>query len=141
VEADGVHVGQEELSVKDVRRIAGPAMLIGVSTHSIEQARQAVLAGASYIGVGPVFASATKEFTDLPGLDFVRQVAAQISLPAFAIGGITPANVDQVKQAGLRRVAVGHAICQAQEPRQVAGALRRALGDPAGGRQRGFLSE
>ena len=60
--ADGVHVGQEELSVKDARTVVGPEMLIGVSTHSIEQARQAVLDGANYIGVGPTFLSGTKQF-------------------------------------------------------------------------------
>jgi thiamine-phosphate pyrophosphorylase len=87
--ADGVHVGQEELTIRDVRQIVGPEMLVGVSTHSIEQARQAVLDGASYLGCGPTFPSETKHFDHFPGLDFLRQVAAEISLPAFAIGGIT----------------------------------------------------
>jgi thiamine-phosphate pyrophosphorylase len=122
-EADGVHVGQEELTVKDARRIVGPSALIGVSTHNIEQARQAVLDGASYIGVGPTFPSSTKSFDDFAGLDFVRQVAAEISLPAFAIGGINASNIDQVVKAGLRRVAVSNAICQAEEPRLAASAL------------------
>jgi thiamine-phosphate pyrophosphorylase len=126
-EADGVHIGQNELSVKDVRRIAGPHMLIGVSTHNGAQLRQAILDGASYVGVGPVFPSATKEFAELAGLDFVRQAAAETSLPAFAIGGIGPENVDQVVAAGLRRVAVSHAICTADEPRLVAAALRQAV--------------
>jgi thiamine-phosphate pyrophosphorylase len=108
--ADGVHVGQEELSVQDVRRIVGPEMLVGLSTHTIEQARQAVLAGASYIGCGPTFPSATKHFTTFPGLDFLREVAAEISLPAFAIGGITRDNVGEVLRTGMKRVAVGGAI-------------------------------
>jgi thiamine-phosphate pyrophosphorylase len=126
-EADGVHVGQEELGVRDVRRIAGPETLVGVSTHDLAQVRQAVLDGASYLGVGPVFSSGTKGFAAYPGLAFVRQAAAATSLPAFAIGGITPANVAQVVAAGLRRVAVSQAICQADEPQAVAAALRRAL--------------
>ena len=71
-DADGVHVGQEELTVKDARKIVGPKMLVGVSTHSIEQARQAVIDGANYIGVGPTFPSATKSFDAFAGLDFVR---------------------------------------------------------------------
>src|SRR5207245_9629252 len=73
VEADGVHVGQDELPVKEVRRIVGPDALIGVSTHNLEQLRQAVLDGASYIGVGPTFPSGTKQFEDFPGLEFVKQ--------------------------------------------------------------------
>jgi thiamine-phosphate pyrophosphorylase len=114
--ADGVHVGQDELSVKDARSIIGPQALVGVSAHSIEQARQAVLDGANYIGVGPVFASETKEFDHLPGLELVRAVAAEIKLPAFAIGGITLENLDQVLAAGATRVAVSAAIAAADEP-------------------------
>jgi thiamine-phosphate pyrophosphorylase len=128
VEADGVHLGQDDLPVKEARRILGPDALIGVSTHTPEQLRQAVLDGASYVGVGPVFPSRTKEFGDLAGLEFVRAAAAETSLPAFAIGGITAANVVEVVAAGLRRVAVGAAVAQAAHPRQAAMTLRRALG-------------
>ncbi|MGC4007112.1 MAG: thiamine phosphate synthase [Pirellulales bacterium] len=108
--ADGVHVGQEELPVHDVRRIVGPDMLVGVSTHSIEQARKAVLDGADYLGVGPTFPSTTKSFDAFPGLDLVRAVASEITLPAFAIGGITVENVLEVRKAGLHRIAVGGAV-------------------------------
>lgn len=115
-EADGVHVGQDELPVTDVRRIVGPDRLIGVSTHSIEQARQAVLDGASYIGVGPTFTSGTKQFSSFAGLDYVGQVAAEIGLPAYAIGGIDATNVREVVAVGGRRVAVSGAICRASYP-------------------------
>lgn len=125
--ADGVHVGQEELQVIDVRRIVGPEMLIGVSTHSLEQARQAVLDGASYLGVGPVFPSATKRFEAYPGLELVRQIAAEIRLPALAIGGIGPENVSQIVAAGLHRAAVGGAICQAADPAKVVWRLAQQL--------------
>src|SRR5438045_3761732 len=84
VEADGVHLGQGDLPVKEARRVLGPDLLIGVSTHDLDQVRQAILDGASYIGVGPTFPSGTKAFPSLAGLEFVRQVAAQTSLPAFA---------------------------------------------------------
>lgn len=114
-DADGVHVGQDELSVHQVRTIVGTRMLVGVSTHNIEQARQAVLDGASYIGVGPTFPSATKQFENFAGLDFVRQVAEEIRLPAFAIGGIDANNVEQVINAGLRRVAVSGAVLNAAD--------------------------
>ena len=124
VGADGVHVGQDELSVKDVRRIVGPRMLVGVSTHAIAQARQAVVDGASYIGVGPTFSSNTKAFHELAGLSLLREVAAEIRLPAFAIGGIGPENLADVMASGIRRVAVSGAIVSAADP---AAALRQML--------------
>lgn len=125
--ADGVHVGQEELSVKDARRIVGPDKLVGVSTHTIEQARQAVLDGADYIGMGPVFPTSTKQFAAYAGLDFVRQVSAEIELPAYAIGGINLSNVDQVVQAGATRIAVSGVLCGAADPRDMAEQLRDRL--------------
>jgi thiamine-phosphate pyrophosphorylase len=118
--ADGVHLGQEELSVKDARTILGPAALIGVSTHDIAQARQAVLDGANYLGVGPTFPSTTKSFSSFPGLDFATQVATEIRLPAFAIGGITQENISQVLATGIGRVAVSGAITLAANPECVA---------------------
>jgi len=119
-DADGVHVGQEELSVKDARTIVGPDRLIGVSTHSIGQARQAVLDGANYLGVGPTFPSATKHFEHFPGLDLVRAVAAEIRLPAFAIGGIDLDNLHAVLETGIGRVAVSAAITAAADPAHAA---------------------
>jgi thiamine-phosphate pyrophosphorylase len=128
--ADGVHVGQEEIAVKDARVILGATGLVGVSTHNIEQARQAVLDGANYVGCGPTFPSATKEFTQFPGLEFLRQVSGEIRLPAFAIGGIDTARVEQVCAAGFGRVAVSHSVINATDPaealRQLKLLLRRA---------------
>jgi thiamine-phosphate pyrophosphorylase len=126
-DADGVHVGQEELSVAEVRRVVGPGRLVGVSTHSIEQARQAVLDGASYLGVGPVFPSRTKSFEQFAGLDFVRQVAGEIALPWFPIGGITPANLSQVTGAGAIRAAVCGAVLQARSPAEASSDLAEEL--------------
>jgi thiamine-phosphate pyrophosphorylase len=117
--ADGVHLGQEDLSVKDARAIVGADALIGVSTHTIEQARQAVLDGANYIGVGPTFTSGTKQFENFPGLEFLRAVAAEIRLPAFAIGGITPDNLPQVLSTGIARIAVSGAIVSTPDPAAV----------------------
>ncbi len=127
-DADGVHLGQEDMPICEARRILGPDALIGVSTHDLEQLRRAILEGASYIGVGPTFPSQTKGFAALAGLDFVRQAMAETSLPAFAIGGIGLDNVEQVVAAGAQRIAVSQAVCAADEPRAVAGRLRLGLG-------------
>jgi len=115
-QADGVHVGQEDVSVKAARTIVGPDGLIGVSTHSVDQARQAVLDGANYIGVGPTFPSETKHFDQFPGLELLRAVAAEIRLPAFAIGGIGPENLAEVLETGIGRIAIGGAIVDASDP-------------------------
>lgn len=126
-EADGVHLGQEDFSVSEARKILGSDKLIGRSTHSIVQARAAVLEGADYLGVGPVFASGTKEFSDHAGLDYVEQVTAEVALPWFAIGGITGDNVEQVLAAGANRVAVCGTVCGAKEPGYAASRLAEKL--------------
>jgi len=126
-QADGVHVGQDELTVADARAILGSKPLIGVSTHSIEQVRQAVINGASYIGVGPTFPSATKQFNAFTGLNLIRQIADEIALPAFAIGGITRDNLPQVQSAGLNRIAVTAAITESADPSHAARELLASL--------------
>jgi thiamine-phosphate pyrophosphorylase len=130
VEADGVHVGQDDLGVAAVRRIVGAEMLIGVSTHTVDQVRQAVLDGADYLGVGPVFPSSTKEFTELAGLEFVRAASGLTRTPLFALGGITAQNLHQVVQAGATRVAVSSALATADDPQLVAKGMIAILGEP-----------
>jgi thiamine-phosphate pyrophosphorylase len=131
-DADGVHVGQEELPVADARKIVGPALLIGVSTHTIEQARQAVLDGADYLGCGPTFPSPTKSFTDFPGLAFLREVASEIRLPAFAIGGITPDHTADVLATGFTRIAIQGALEQTDDPLRIVQSLQAMLGAEGG---------
>ncbi len=126
-DADGVHVGQEELSVREARRIVGPSRLIGVSTHSIDQARKATRDGADYLGVGPVFPSETKAFSQLAGLEFVRQVAEEIRLPWYAIGGIRLENIADLRTAGATRIAVSHAVLGSDAPGDVVSGLKEAL--------------
>jgi thiamine-phosphate pyrophosphorylase len=126
-DADGVHVGQDELTVKDARAIIGARRLIGVSTHSIEQARQAVLAGANYIGVGPTFPSSTKQFTEFPGLKLIRTVSAEIRLPTFVIGGITHDNLPEVLAAGAQRIAVSGPLLTAADPAEATRSLLKKL--------------
>ncbi|MGH7137209.1 MAG: thiamine phosphate synthase [Pirellulales bacterium] len=131
--ADGVHVGQDELPVSACRAIVGPQALVGVSTHSLEQARQAVLDGANYIGVGPVFASLTKPFENdaLRGPELLRAVRAETSLPAFAIGGIELANLDSVLATGCARIAVSGAVLSADDPGRAAHELLVRLASAA----------
>lgn len=125
-DTDGVHVGQEELPVADARRIVGNRF-VGVSTHSIQQARDAVKDGADYIGCGPVFSSKTKCFTEFVGTEFLAQVADEIQIPTFAIGGIDLTNVDQVVRSGMHRIAVTGAIRDSDDPVGVAEQLKSVL--------------
>lgn len=125
-DADGVHLGQEDLPVREARRIVGPR-LVGVSTHSLDQARQAVLDGADSIGCGPVFPSGTKHFDAHVGVELLREVAAEVRLPAYAIGGIDAARIEQVRSAGFTRAAVSAAVCRAASPQAAAAQMREAL--------------
>ncbi|MBX3443970.1 MAG: thiamine phosphate synthase [Planctomyces sp.] len=127
VDADGVHLGQDDMDVAEARRIVGSRALIGVSTRNLEQAREAVLAGADYLGVGPVFPSETKSFAEFAGLDYVRAASGSIALPWFAIGGITGENLPQALEAGARRIAVSAAVCAAGDPAAATAGLRSAL--------------
>jgi thiamine-phosphate pyrophosphorylase len=101
--ADALHLGQGDISLSDARRIVGPEMKIGLSTHSVDQARGAIAAGADYIGFGPVWATPTKEIPDaVVGVDLLRQVAGYSPVPVVAIGGIFPENLSEVLAAGAR---------------------------------------
>ncbi len=125
--ADGVHLGQEDLDIQSAREILGPRKIIGRSTHSIAEARAAVLDGADYLGVGPTFPSRTKTFAEFPGLELLQQVATEISLPAFALGGITLENLPAVLATGIRRIAVSSALAHASDPSTAARAFCEAL--------------
>jgi thiamine-phosphate pyrophosphorylase len=105
-----------------------------VSTHCLAQARQAVTDGADYLGCGPAFASSTKQFDQYPGLALLRAVRREISLPAFAIGGISERNLPQVLETGFRRIAVSAAVIQAEDPSTAARRLLEMLhGAPGDG--------
>ena len=127
--ADGVHLGQDDIAVRDARRITGPNLLIGVSTHDPAQLDAALLSGAGYLGVGPIFPSATKEFAEpeLAGLAYARTVAETTKLPWFAIGGIAEENLERVLEAGASRIAVSAAVVQAERPRAAAARLKAIL--------------
>lgn len=131
--ADGVHVGQGDMSVRDVRRVAGNALLVGVSTANLDQARAAARDGADYCGLGPMFPSSTKPKPTLAGPDYLRQFladAATARLPHLAISGITPDNLPQLTAAGCRGIAVSAAVCSAADPQSACVTLAEQL--PAG---------
>jgi thiamine-phosphate pyrophosphorylase len=120
-EADFVHVGQEDVPVAAARRFG---LAVGLSTHAPAEIDAAV---ADYIGVGPVFATPTKEGRPAVGLELVRYAAEHATVPWFAIGGIDRTNIEEVVAAGASRVAVVRAIGEAADPERAARELREAL--------------
>jgi thiamine-phosphate pyrophosphorylase len=128
--ADGVHVGQEDVPVAEVRRSVGPDLLIGLSTHSPAEVDRAAASEADYIGVGPIYRTATKPALAPAGLELVRYAAEQhTELPWFAIGGINEFNLDEVIRAGATRVVVVRAITEAADPVSATEMLKKRLQD------------
>jgi thiamine-phosphate pyrophosphorylase len=125
--ADGVHLGQDDLSVSQARQIVGQQKIIGVSTHNLPQARQAVEDGADYIGVGPIFKSPTKPRDFVAGLEYAAQAARDIAIPKVAIAGITAENVQQVLATGIKAVAVTAAVIGFNDVRAAAKKLKDRL--------------
>ena len=126
--ADGVHVGQDDTPVGDTRAAVGPDRLVGLSTHSPTQVDAAGGGSADYIGVGPVHETPTKPGRPAVGLALVQYAAGHATVPFFAIGGISPANVRAVREAGAERIAVVRAITDAPDPAAAARDLRSAIG-------------
>lgn len=121
--ADGVHLGQDDLRVADVRRMAGRGLIVGVSTANMTQALQAAEDGADYCGCGPMFPSTTKAKPTLSGPEYLRQYLANertARLPHLAISGITRENVGALTAVGCRGVAVSSAVCGAPDPEAAA---------------------
>lgn len=109
VEADGVHLGQDDLPVKEARKIMG-SRIIGISTHNIREAVEAEEGGADYIGFGSIFSTATKEDAVVQGLDALRRVRQSVRIPVIAIGGINADNVRSVFGAGCEGVALSSGL-------------------------------
>jgi len=127
VDADGVHLGQNDFPVPEARKLL-PSQIIGLSTHSLEQAMQAQKEGADYINIGPVFPTATKEKAHPPvGCEMVQVIAKSISIPFTVMGGITLDNIDAVLKAGARRIAVVTAITRAQDPSRAVRAFKERI--------------
>lgn len=128
VDADGVHLGQDDLPVTLARQIMGPDKIIGLSTHSWEQALAASKLPVNYIGVGPVFPTNSKPDAEKPvGLELVQRVSRELSIPFVAIGGINASNIREVVAAGARNVAVISAVVAAEDIAAAARDLRHYL--------------
>ena len=127
VGAGGVHLGQHDLPIGLVRPIVGPAMVIGVSTNTVDEARAAEAAGADYVAVGAIFATPSKGVTRPASIERLRDVKAAVRLPVVAIGGISIDNIERVVAAGADAAAVISAVCGADDPRSAAAALAAAF--------------
>ena len=120
LDADGVHLGQRDLPVSAARKLAPPGFIVGVSTNNVGEARQASAGGASYVAVGSIFPTGTKDLTRPASLERLREVEAAADLPVVAIGGINAGNIDEVLAAGADAVAVISAVCAADDVRAAA---------------------
>jgi thiamine-phosphate pyrophosphorylase len=123
VGADGVHTGEADLATPLVRRVLGPQSLVGRTAHSVAEARAAAADGADYLGIGPCFPSSTKSFGEFAAAEFLRTVSREISLPAFAIGGVTLERLEELMPLGIKRVAVAAAVTGARDPAAAAAAI------------------
>jgi thiamine-phosphate pyrophosphorylase len=111
VDADGVHLGQDDLPLAEARKIMGKK-IIGISTHDLKQARDAETGGADYIGFGPVFETKTKDAGKPKGIDKLKLIAQNVRIPVIAIGGVNADNIGAILKAGARGAAVASAICK-----------------------------
>ena len=127
VDADGLHVGQSDITVCAARNVIGCNKILGVSTHNIKQALAAQQEGADYIGVGPLFPTATKAYEPPVGRAYLKQMQRDITIPFVAIGGITLENLDETLSAGGRRVAVCSAIISGSNVKQATQLFRARL--------------
>jgi len=129
VDADGVHLGQDDLPIEFARRLLGTDKLIGISTHNGEQAKAAEVAGADYIGFGPIFPTATKDAGQTQGLERLSEIRRSVSIPLIAIGGINGSNVKEVFQSGADGAAIISAILSAQDIKAAAGQMVKLISD------------
>jgi thiamine-phosphate pyrophosphorylase len=114
VGADGLHLGQEDLPIELARKIFSRKLLIGISCHSLRQAKDAQRRGADYIGIGPIFATSAKPKLHPIGPKVLSQIKKNIRIPAFAIGGINQKNIKKITDLGVNRVVIGRAICKSK---------------------------
>ncbi|MCP4751534.1 MAG: thiamine phosphate synthase [Proteobacteria bacterium] len=113
--ADGVHLGQEDIPVEEARGLLGEGAIIGLSTHNPQQGREAQLTSADYIGVGPVFETATKPEEPVAGLEYAGYAARFLTIPKVALGGISEKNVSLVEETGIRSICMVKDLLEARD--------------------------
>lgn len=127
VGADGVHLGQQDIPVKIVRRLIGKDKIIGVSAHCLEEAEKAEQDGADYLGVGAIFPTETKKDIIITPVDVLRKIKETVSIPVVAIGGINQNNINTLKGSHVDGVAVISAIMKSKDPKSSAVALKASV--------------
>lgn len=125
--ADGVHVGQDDMPVEEVRKILGKDKIIGVSAHNVEEAVRAERGGADYLGVGAVYPTSTKENASAVSMEEMKKICQTVSIPVVAIGGIKKNNMKVLTGTGVDGIAVVSAIFAAKDIRKAAGELLEAV--------------
>ncbi|MFP3895921.1 MAG: thiamine phosphate synthase [Anaerolineales bacterium] len=128
LDAEGVHVGQDDMPAPIVRRLIGPDRILGVSAGTVEEAHQAERDGATYLGVGDVYGTPSKTDAGTPiGIEGIGEIAAAVSIPVVGIGGIDAENTAAVIEAGAAGVAIISAVVGAQDPRAAARRLKQVI--------------
>lgn len=126
-QADGCHIGQDDMAVEEARNRAGSECLVGKSSHSLAQALSAAAEKPDYLGFGPLFATPTKPTYQAIGLDLIRKADSQLDLPYFCIGGIKLENLARITAAGARRVVIVSGLLTAEDPEAYARSVRQQL--------------
>lgn len=119
-DADGVHLGQEDMPIAQARKLLGEEKIIGASAHNVEEALKAWQEGADYLGVGAIFGTNTKKNTVDTSIETLKEICAKVSIPVVAIGGVGLSNIEKLTGSGVRGVAVVSAIMAAEEPKKAA---------------------
>lgn len=129
---DGVQLGRDAVAVREARAFLGPEALVGYSAHDGDEARRAAAEGASYVMLSPIYDTDSKPGATARGIDWLREASADLPIPAFALGGLTPSRVSEVLAAGASGVAAVSALGAAPDPEIAAREFRRAFADQAG---------
>ena len=128
IDADGMHLGQDDIPASVARSIIGSNKILGISTHNLKQFNEAEQSGlVDYAGVGPIFPTQTKNFDTLSGTEFIEQIPKETPLPWFAIGGINRENIHTIASIGVKRVAISSGIFQAEIPLESLRTIREQL--------------